>query len=136
MFQLSARSGVWTKGLMAFRLVLSIMLMGALGCSHLKGPFRLVEGKEFAAENLDQVHEGMAAEEVLRTLGEPLERTPLDHGERWRYYVLEERVDEKRLLGTATIRKWRWERWTEAQLLVKDGRVVTVSFDSEVTPPG
>jgi outer membrane protein assembly factor BamE (lipoprotein component of BamABCDE complex) len=119
---------------MALRLALSLLLLGALGCTHLKGPFRPVEGEDFAAENLDQIHEGMAAEEALRLLGEPLERTPINEGERWRYYVLEERVDEKRLLGAA-VRKWRWERWSEAELLVENGRVAEVSYDSKVTPP-
>lgn len=120
---------------MLLRLALSMLLVVALGCSHLKGPFRLVDGKDLAAENLDQIQKGMTADEAFRLLGEPLERTSIDQGERWRYYVLEERVDEKRVLGVATVRWWRWKRWTEAELFVENGRVAEVSYDSKVTPP-
>lgn len=120
---------------MGARLALPLLLLSLLSCSHLKGPFDPVKGRNFAAEKLDQIEEGTPAGEVLRLLGEPLEREPAAEGERWRYYVLEERVDELRFLGLLPVRKIRWERKTVALLVVTEGRVAEVSYDSEVTPP-
>ena len=56
---------------MALRVVLLLLLLGGLGCSH--GPFRPVGGEDFATEHLDQIQDGTTTEEVLRPLGEPLD---------------------------------------------------------------
>lgn len=122
-------------GLRRAPLVLPFLLVALLGCSHLKGPFDPIEGRNFAAEKVKQIKDGTPAEEVVRLLGEPLEREPVDDGERWRYYVVEERVDELRFLGLVPVRKFRWERITEATLRVADGQVAEITYDSEVTPP-
>lgn len=120
---------------MGTRLAVSLVLLTLLGCSHLKGAFDPVEGRNFGAEKLGEIEEGTPAEEVLQLLGEPLERDHLVEGERWRYYVREERVDELRFLGLFPVQKKRWARTTEAQLVVSDGRVTEVFYDSEVIPP-
>ncbi len=114
---------------------LALLLLTLLGCSHLKGPFDPVEGQNFAAEKARQIEEGTTEQEVLRLLGEPLEREPVAGGERWRYYVAEERVDELRFLGLIPVRQFRWERVTEATLNIAEGRVIEVTYNSEVTPP-
>lgn len=124
----------WAKGGRWACLAL-FLLLTLPGCSHLKGPFDPVEGQNFAAEKARQIEEGTAAEEVLRLLGEPLEREPMAGGERWRYYVAEERVDELRFLGLIPVRQFRWERVTEATLSIADEKVTKVAYNSEVTPP-
>lgn len=121
---------------MRARLILPLVLLSALGCSHLKGAFHPIEGENFTAEKLDQIDEGTPVDEVLRLLGEPLQRQPSAQGEQWRYYVREERVDELRFLGLLPVRKIRWERRTEARITVVGGRVAVITHDSEVTPPG
>lgn len=113
---------------------LALLLM-LVGCSHLKGPFDPVEGQNFAAEEAKQIEEGTTEEEVLRLLGEPLEREPIAGGERWRYYVAEERVDELRFLGLVPVRQFRWERVTEATVTIVEGKVTEVAYNSEVIPP-
>jgi len=118
-----------------FKIALSLLLLCALDCGYHKGPFRPVEGQDFAAEDLSRIHKGMPAHEVLRLLGEPLERTLLDHGEQWRYSVREMRVAEKRFLGLATIKRWRWNRSTQAEILVRDGLVTIIEYGSDLTPP-
>lgn len=117
------------------RHALLLLPVALLGCSHLKGPFDPVEGRNFAAEKVEQIEEGTPAAEVIRLLGEPLEREPIAYGERWRYYVVEERVDELRFLGLVPVRKFRWERVTEATLRIADSQVAEITYDSEVTPP-
>lgn len=111
------------------------LLLTLVGCSHLKGPFDPVEGQNFAAEEAKQIEKGTKEEEVLRLLGEPLEREPIAGGERWRYYVAEERVDELRFLGLIPVRQFRWERVTEATVNIAEGRVTEVAYNSEVIPP-
>lgn len=113
---------------------LALLLM-LVGCSHLKGPFDPVEGQSFAAEEAKQIEKGTQEEEVLRLLGEPLEREPVANGERWRYYVAEERVDELRFLGLVPVRQFRWERVTEATVTIVEGKVTEVAYNSEVIPP-
>jgi len=117
------------------RLALPLLLVALFGCSHLKGPFDPVEGRNFAAEKVKQIEDGTPAEEVIRLLGEPLEREPVADGERWRYYVVEERVDELRFLGLVPVRKFRWERVSKATLRINEGQVAEITYDSEVIPP-
>lgn len=123
------------RGSRRAHIALPLLLVALLGCSHLKGPFDPVEGRNFAAEKVKQIEEGTPAEEVIRLLGEPLEREPVADGERWRYYVVEERVDGLRFLGLVPVRKFRWERVTEARLRIADSQVAEITYDSEVTPP-
>lgn len=122
----------WTLGR---RWACLALLLTLVGCSHLKGPFNPVEGQNFASDEARQIEEGTAEEEVLRLLGEPLEREPMPGGERWRYFVAEERIDELRFLGLIPVRQFRWERVTEATLNIAAGKVTKVAYNSEVIPP-
>jgi outer membrane protein assembly factor BamE (lipoprotein component of BamABCDE complex) len=114
--------------------ILLAVLLLLPGCSYVKGAFEPVAGRDFAAESLGKVVKGTASADVVRLLGEPLERVPEGGRERWRYYVLEERVDETRLFGAA-VSKQRWKRETEAHLILSDGRVSEISYNSRVVPP-
>jgi outer membrane protein assembly factor BamE (lipoprotein component of BamABCDE complex) len=135
LLQLPESSMSRTKSRQRALLALSLLLLALLGCSHLKGPFDPVEGRNFAAEKVKQLEEGTPAKEVIRLLGEPLEREPVADGEQWRYYVVEERVDELRFLGLVPVRVFRWKRVTEATLRIADGQVAAITYDSEVIPP-
>lgn len=121
---------------MSTRLAVALMLLlSLLGCSHLKGPFYVVEGREFAADELSQIEEGTPVEVVLRLLGQPLEREPTARGEQWSYYVGEKRVDELRFLGLVPVRREHWERKTQARLVVDAGQVIEIDYSSVVVPP-
>jgi outer membrane protein assembly factor BamE (lipoprotein component of BamABCDE complex) len=114
--------------------LLFISLFAVLGCSHVKGSFNPQEGRDFNTSNLERIHKGTTSADVINLVGEPLERIPEETGERWHYYVRESRTDRAMLFGI-TLSERRWERRTEANLLVVKSAVANISYDSKITPP-
>ena len=121
--------------MMKTRTGLLAVLLLLTGCGYAKGPFEPIAGRSFDAESLHKVVKGTASADVVRLLGEPFERSAEGGEERWRYYLLEERIDETLLFDVAVIHKDRWTRVTEAHLVISGGRVSEITSDSRIVPP-
>lgn len=114
----------WLRLAAALGLVLPLLL----SCAYATGKPRTVAGKDFPYAKVDQIHEGMPAEEVRQLLGEPLEVDEAPMGTRWRYYERERQDERIYVLGLIPVNRPYWVVDTELVLEIEDGTVKTVSF--------
>jgi hypothetical protein len=80
----------------AFMLCLSLV---HCGCSYGLRPPELEAGHAFTDGWAEKIAKGDDATRVRNVLGDPLERTPTENGERWRYYMRVRGAEERKLFG-------------------------------------
>lgn len=107
-------------------LLLLTTYMGA--CSIGLAPVRVVAGKEFPADKVELIQEGMTSEQVREILGQPLRATRKEDSETWQYFFRLQQDDLIRVLGVIPVRRplHVWER--EAKILFKVNKVEKIDF--------
>ena len=73
--------------------------------------------------------------EVIRLIGEPLERRPVDGGEVFRYSVRGEYGDHVKLFGFITVSEPHYYWSCDVKLEFRDGRLYSVTHTTENSGP-
>lgn len=109
-------------------IVLLLLTACTESCSIGLAPARIVEGKEFSAEKVALIQEGMTADQVHEVLGQPLRITRKGDSETWEYFFRLRQDDLIRVLGVIPIRRplHIWER--EAKVMFRKNRAEKIDF--------
>ena len=116
---------------------LFVMLLAAMlvfSCSHVKGSFRNVDGKEYDLDKMEKVKTGMTLDEVTALVGEPFSVTELGDTEVHTYFMVRERVDKDKALGVFSVEKKTTETY-EVILDYLSGVVVRKQLTRSVEKP-
>lgn len=115
----------------AFRtaVIVSLGTVGASACLYGLHPHITLEGKPFSPDRLASVREGMSEQEVLDSIGTPLETRHTDESYSvWRYYERARlRGCKVEFLGIVPVGDSPI-RSVEALVFLRDGRVERVQF--------
>ncbi|MBN2720067.1 MAG: outer membrane protein assembly factor BamE [Proteobacteria bacterium] len=116
------------------KIALLLFAMSLIGCSHVPGVFRTVDGTAFDLEGMEQVQPGMSSEEVFRLVGRPVSVSEEGSRTVHRYYMVREKTDTDRVAGIVPIRKKTTEMY-EVLLNYENGVVTRKQLTRSVEKP-
>lgn len=113
------------------RLITLAFLLSPVSCSYALRAPEITAGRAFHEEHLPRISSGLAASEVERLLGQPLEVRQDGPAEVWRYFVRSVQVESVRLLGIIPVPGPKWTGMREALVTMVDGSVVEIRVRQE-----
>lgn len=105
-----------------------------LACSYAKGPPVVLEGRVFASERVASIVRGMDQDQVMATLGPPVEVSNKGDLELWRYYVWQRQEETVRFLGLFPRREVLYSGSKEVEVAFVAGQVEYVRSDHRQRP--
>ncbi len=105
---------------------ISLILLG--GCMAYDSPFRIIDGKDYSYQKIDNIVKGKTTkQEISDMFGEPYTKTD----NKWIYYFLKERRG-KTTIWFLTVSKARQQLKTELEIIFRDNVVDNYVFNSDV----
>ena len=112
-----------------------LLLIAACACSNKHSRPVIVSGRDFPCRSAISLEGEPTPSEVIRLIGEPLERRPASGGEVFRYSVRGKYGDHVKLFGFITVSKPHYYWSCEVKLEFRDGRLYSVTHTTENSGP-
>jgi hypothetical protein len=112
-----------------------LLVIAACACSNKHSRPVIVSGRDFPCRSAISLEGEPTPAEVIRLIGEPLERRPVDGGEVFRYSVRGEYGDHVKLFGFITVSEPHYYWSCDVKLEFRDGRLYSVTHTTENSGP-
>lgn len=113
----------------------SLLLVAACACGVRHSKPQIVSGRDFPCRSAIGLEGEPSPDEVVRMIGDPLERRAVEGGEVFRYSVRGKYGDHVRLFGLIPISEPHYFWSCDVRLQFRDGRLYSVTHTRESRGP-